>query len=524
MPTSHPLFVEPDEEITSVIDRLKNVSDERLVLVVPRGSVIIQSLMNLKLLVQVANTLNKSLGLVTQDSVGRQLAHRAGLAIYESVDSAEPVRTQEGDFTRQILTDPKAAPTGPVVVKHFQEDERRPAASQPSFKTTASRPNQFWRPALKLVIPMLVGLSIYILLTPKSQITIKVAGESIEREHSITTDPSAAAVSPDNLLIPGELVEETAETTQQFPATGKKNAGDKAIGKVTITNRTGEDVNLPINSKLKSSTGLVYLTNLAVTVKAAIPKIDASGQLSALPGQATTEAVADQPGEQYNSSAPSSLTIVDLAAVKQDKISAEASAFQGGSTKELTVVSADDIDNGRRSTRTNLDQLLKDQAVKKSNQKTILDGAFVTEVIDEQLDHAAGDETNQVSLKLKGKVKALAFNDSIFQKTLVELVRKNLPDNQDVALTTQDQITAVVQSIDFDQKKLIVRGKLSTRVIPKIDQNRLKKSLVGRTTSQAQTIIQKQPQVKDVIITLSPAWYPRLPYLSSRLIIQFDHD
>ena len=44
------LYLEPDEEITSVVDKLKGLEANSVGLVAPKGSSIVQSLVSLKLL------------------------------------------------------------------------------------------------------------------------------------------------------------------------------------------------------------------------------------------------------------------------------------------------------------------------------------------------------------------------------------------------------------------------------------------------------------------------------------------
>ena len=44
------LYVEPTEEITAIIDRLKKTTEQEVVIVIPRGATVLQSVINLKLL------------------------------------------------------------------------------------------------------------------------------------------------------------------------------------------------------------------------------------------------------------------------------------------------------------------------------------------------------------------------------------------------------------------------------------------------------------------------------------------
>lgn len=98
------LYLEADEEITSVIDKLKGLETDSVGLVVPKGSMIAQSLVSLKLLQKEAKKLSKKLAIVTSDEVGRNLATQVGLDVYADVKSRTPlVIKREGDESRDQI-------------------------------------------------------------------------------------------------------------------------------------------------------------------------------------------------------------------------------------------------------------------------------------------------------------------------------------------------------------------------------------------------------------------------------------
>lgn len=85
------LYLEADEEITSVIDKLRGLEAKSVGLVAPKGSTIAQSLVSLKLLQKEAKKLGKQTALVTSDDVGRNLAAQIGLPVYADVKSSRPL-------------------------------------------------------------------------------------------------------------------------------------------------------------------------------------------------------------------------------------------------------------------------------------------------------------------------------------------------------------------------------------------------------------------------------------------------
>lgn len=89
----HIAYIDPDEEIISVIGRLRKVSDSEVCFAVPKRALFLQSLVNLRLLEREAKKLGKKLCLVIPDEIGRTLAEKAGIETrisLEGIDAPSP--------------------------------------------------------------------------------------------------------------------------------------------------------------------------------------------------------------------------------------------------------------------------------------------------------------------------------------------------------------------------------------------------------------------------------------------------
>src|SRR3990167_345002 len=87
------IYLEPDDEITSVIDKIKKVNQDKVILVVPKAATILQSVVNLKILKQQTVRLGKAISIVTSDETGRNLAGQIGLTVYRDL-AKRPVENQ----------------------------------------------------------------------------------------------------------------------------------------------------------------------------------------------------------------------------------------------------------------------------------------------------------------------------------------------------------------------------------------------------------------------------------------------
>ena len=83
------IYLEPDEEITSVVDLLTNTEAKEVALVIPVGAQILQSAVSLKLLKRETGNLSKRVLIVTADQLGQGLAKKANFEVRDKIDSDE---------------------------------------------------------------------------------------------------------------------------------------------------------------------------------------------------------------------------------------------------------------------------------------------------------------------------------------------------------------------------------------------------------------------------------------------------
>lgn len=90
------IYIEPNEEIISVVDRLIQSGSEQVDLVVPSGAQIWQSSINLKLLKREIDNLNKQVALIVSDDLGAEMAERVGFVIKREKDLPKEL-VQQGE-------------------------------------------------------------------------------------------------------------------------------------------------------------------------------------------------------------------------------------------------------------------------------------------------------------------------------------------------------------------------------------------------------------------------------------------
>ncbi len=134
------LYLEPDEEITTVIDKLKKSEGRSVGLVIPRNSTLIHSIVNLKLLKKEAETNDREIALVTTDKIGKNIAAQVGLQVYEDVHAKRPSsgfsmpelpkgdEVIEVDMSKATPNDDLPTGKGQPKIKHYRSDTMAPGA------------------------------------------------------------------------------------------------------------------------------------------------------------------------------------------------------------------------------------------------------------------------------------------------------------------------------------------------------------------------------------------------------------
>ncbi|MEI6144553.1 MAG: hypothetical protein WCP91_03060, partial [Candidatus Berkelbacteria bacterium] len=132
------IYLETDEEITDVIDKISKVEDRSVSLVIPRGSTLANSIVNLKLLVKRSKALKKEVALVTNDNIAHNLASQIGLPVYESIDDAKAgIVEPEAEIPKPSVTEKIAPPVEEIDgVKVHQYDRDGSEDMEPTVPAT----------------------------------------------------------------------------------------------------------------------------------------------------------------------------------------------------------------------------------------------------------------------------------------------------------------------------------------------------------------------------------------------------
>lgn len=575
------LYLEADEEITSVIDKLKGLEAKSVGLVAPKGSTIAQSLVSLKLIKKEAKHLGKTIAIITSDEVGRNLAAQVGLPIYADVKSRAPItpsvtgddlpegpikidmrgKTGEAEEGQTEQAAEVAAPAEEeklpegFTVNRYDEGVSEQVESAPvkspveNEKTTANfhqrpvgdlknepdrshleaeRPVRFEhllpkskkpknsKPAIIFVICLIAfGVLAFFgdLLLAKVTVNISTPAEVSQKQGDVTVEKDRPKADFEGGIIPGVQTIKEKPVEKSYAATGEKDAGEKAKGTLTFKNEAGADESILAETVVKSSSGVEFTLDSAISV----PKAALNAAGDKVLGQATGAVTAVEAGAGGN--LPSTTT---YAVTGKSKITASG-ATAGGVTKKIKLVTKSDIEKAKTDLLdSNKNDLINE--VKGNKDDIVLDEAGNVEMIDFSTDKNADAESDKFTAKAKLKYTALTFKSNDFRQAVIASIEKTLPPDKGLIVSDSDTIAPKIKDNQVNIGKLVVTGTLNTHVGPKINTAQLSKKWRFKTLKTIRSQAEQIQGFKVESVELSPSFaLPISPILSRNIKINIQY-
>lgn len=537
------LYLEPDEEITSVIEKIKELSGSGVSLVIPKNATLIASVINLRLLEREAKRLKKKVSIITQDKIGRKLAAQVGIPVYRSVTDDKPIIPEsspkpkvddvielEEEETKDKI---EAEEKSPVPVKHYgQADsgfEKKPINDDRQSQKSQTQSGRTRKFNFKKKLVTLLGLGLVFLIAalwwlfsifPRATVMLALKSDPLEQTVQIKVDNSATKISDDLTTIPGQTLETKSEKSGNFPATGEKEVGTNSTGKVNLENLLGEAVKLPAGTTF-SRDGFAFTSGESVTVPAATVSIDSSGNVNVVGGKASVSVEATAPGDKYNLGT-GEFSVSGLSSSQQAKFSASnSSSFTGGSSQILKIVNENDLERAKASLVDQVRNELKKELEDKAAEKTVISDTIEVEVIESNANHNPGDEAESFDLTANVRARTIVFDFSDFEDAIIGQVKQGLPEDRELVVDQkEDKIETRVADSKVGDGILDLVGVLTTKVVAQIDQVDLKNKIAGQTVSESEQILKKVDGIIDAQIDIRPSFREKIPSRHNQIIFE----
>jgi len=591
-------YLEPDEEITKVIDRIKKSEKDGVVLVIPRGSTISKSIINLKLLLRSAKEKKKAIALVSTDKVTKNLADQLGLDVFAKPSEAENAdlslkgipendvqegslkvntyrkydlshisafdgeedaeESDEDEATDQIGDQEDEASGGedetnqPESSENYEEADDEPddnltkesdiseedkdivkKSADPEIKEDETplihKPRKLKTRGSRRIIIALGGFAVFVLLLAsyfyfsKAEASLVLTTSDSNKKATIQVDKNQGEVDASALKIPGKIVQVDSEITKEFDATGKKDAGEKAKGTITISNSIStKAITISPGAEVVSEDGKVFKVEKGVLVPGATLEnceITPSGiNCDRTPGTVETTVIASQNGDQYNL-APTTFTVNGLAAANKD-------AFAGGITKNILYVTEKDLANAEDTIKKEALSSSKSDLINKADQEgqKIFGDDIALEISSLEPNKNVNDEVNKFQIKATVSLSALGFSENDLRTAMVSIVSNDLKPDQMLVGTEESNLSYKLTASSLDDGYVKVEANYKGKVGTKIEISDIQNKIRNMADKKAEEYLKGLSGVKAATVESLPGFLNRTPFLSNHIKVNFTYE
>lgn len=558
------IYVDIDDEITGIIDKVRSSSSKVVALVLPKRATVLQSVVNMKLLKRTADDANKNLVLVTSEVGLIPLAGSVGLHVAatptskpvippapenlsdEPEDLDEPLDIVDGSAAAAGADDFDPATVGAVPVGELAaagvarkispdsidedlelDDEEDAAAAgtaavmKPKKNKKLAVPNfDSFRKKLLLaggVLVLLIVAWIYaFVVMPHAKITIHTDTSSIPSNLNLTLDTAAKSLNTENKIVPAVAQTEQKSYSQQTAATGQQNNGDKAAGSVKLNqtvcapNLGQQPADIPIGSSVTSG-GNTYITQ--ETGSYTFNKFTNGN--CALYNSNTISITALRGGANYNTSS---------ADFSGPSGSSGTGSATGGTDSITKVVAQSDIDNAKSKISAQDTSGVKQQLITDLQTKGLqaITTTFLTGDPQVTTSAKAGDAADTVTVTEAVTYDMLGVKQTDLKTLVIASVTSQLDKGKQVILDDgvknakfSQQSPATTTGAGIVMQTTSVAG-------PQIDLNQLKGQVAGKKSGEVKNLIKQTPGVTSVDVKYSPFWVSSTPKKTSKITIQLD--
>lgn len=571
-------YLEQNEELFSIIDRIRKSRDRRITLVIPAGSSVLRSIINLKILKEEAISIGKDVSIVTADNLIKKLAQQVNLIVLDRIQEETQLVNKSSEEKRQIEFERKlgsrkriisdiirpAEPVRPVpkepVFTPEPEIERVEEMPKPKdfgeeFRDLGEKEEQFdelfrkqekkkeeeilYQPepikekpsfrffTAKRIIGLLIflilvggGFALYFIL-PRAQIIINPKKEDIRLETEITADKSINSIDFKNNKIPGQVFQIETEDSRKFPTTGEKEVEEKAKGTIMVYNQySSSEQTLVKTTRFLSENGKIFrLTETVVIPGASIEE----GKIIPSSKEVTVEA--DEPGEAYNIG-PSKFTIPGFEGTAKYAgfYGQSTEAMAGGAKGKMKVATKQDIEGATQIVSAELKNKVKDEFNKKiPSDLKILDNSQVLEVIASDSTLEADEPGKEFTITVKARAWGLAFKEEDALSLIKENIKEKISQDK-ILIPSSLKIDYKNVKTDSAQGKTNFTAQIEGKAAWNIDENKLKKDLAGKDEVEVRRYLSSLVEIETAKVIFWPFWVKKIPTNKSKIKITINLD
>lgn len=567
------IYVDVDDEITSIIDKVATSKHKIVALVLPKRASMLQSIVNMKLLKRSGDTHKKKLVLITSESSLMPLAGAVQLHVAKTLQSkplipaapnvpSDSIAVKESDVIEdealpediesdevsdeqldkektvgELATAKKVSQGAASLAVPNEEtidlddpeevvDEPQKSAKKPKAAGGKLKIPNFEQFRTKLLIGggvfvlLLVGLYFANFVLPSAKVIVTTDDVSVDANITFTASTDVKSFDEKEGLVPATASEQQKTDAEKVTATGKKNVGEKATGTVSLelTDCSQDEVTIPSGTGV-SNDGMTFVTQTDISFNSV--KIGNKCQNANFPSftTGTVKVVAQDAGDQYNINGGRTFTVAGFSNVK----GTDSSAMSGGTNREVTIVTDQDIetakqkltDKSKEAARTELQKKLEGQGLFALVETFSSDAPAISAAPAVGSEASDTTVTSIVTYRMLGvkrdQLKTLVVNDA---KSQIDTEKQSIQNDglSKAVFRVTNKASAGVQSLS-------IQTTVSTGA--EVDEDALREELAGKKKGEIQQIIGNRPGVKEVDVDYSPFWVYKTPNNPKKIHFEF---
>lgn len=527
-PAKNTVYVDVDEEITGIIDKVRSSSSGIIALVLPKRAAVFQSVVNMKLLKRAAEQENKKLVLITSEPTILPLAGTVGLHVAANLNS-KPYLPAILDDDNDLPSDEeaaeidRAAPISSVIPEEEIQIDNTPMealATKAVDKKTRGKSKlkvpdfkkfRTWLIIGGVALVFLVVFSYWALaIAPKATVVLRGETSDAQLAFDIVADTSATSLNEDQAIVPAKIKELKKTESEKVPATGQKDKGNKASGTISLKNCNKSDgiITIPAGTGISSS-DLTFITQTPV----ALPASEFSGGGTCKTDSKDVAVIAQQAGDKYNVGSRS-YTVAGFA-----NISGSGSAMTGGTTQIVKVVSSSDVENAKQKLAAKQTVVTEELKAGLSSEGYFgLAETFETKAPAYNPSPGVDSEATEVIVTAEINYTMLGLKEEDLKK----LIEKKADKEDNIDIAKQKILSDGLKNATYQlgaKKNSRTNINVQTKVVagPEIDQEAIKQEIMGKKRGEAEQILKARPGIKEARIETSPFWSYAVPKKSSKI-------
>lgn len=345
-----------------------------------------------------------------------------------------------------------------------------------------------------LIVAFLIFLLI-VKLTSTVSLMIKPAQQSISKDVVITIDPTATALNYEKIILPGNSATQDFSGKDSASATGKKEVGDPAKGKIDLLNKkVGEEKKFSKGTILTAD-GMNFVLDSDVTLAGASQNGDTI-KIS----RTNTAVTAVNPGEGGNLNQGTKFKIGDY---NTNEFEGEATEnFSGGTSEKVAVVTEQDQTN----LATELAKSLIQEAETTLASQQIDGQRFIAlpaaaKLIKKEFSADIDEETDELTLTGTLSMPYLSYQVSDLQSLGESILSAELPASYSFNNSTPNLLSSADSTENLTAKsKVELQANISNTATADLDPTSWAEEIAGLEISRASSVLKAKTGVGKIEI------------------------